>query len=188
MLVPQLYRIVPITARKLPLFGKRPLYHKNRLRPDLYYGLQHHVIHASSMHENGESSCEPPSVYMKDVETTDRENDCTPRPSEVQTSTLTRTMTFSTSTRMNCPPPPVVQAWPVNDDINEERIEETTAAKPAHRHRDTLPVCSPIPDRSEVERARAGASCGSASAHVARRVVPRLAGLADYAMRAFLTE
>lgn len=89
---------------------------------------------------------------------------------------------------MNCTPPPVVQAWPVDDDISEERLEETTAAETAHRHRGALPMCSPIPDRSEVERAGAGASSGSASAHVAKRVVPRLAGLADYAMRAFLTE
>ncbi|CAM9687932.1 unnamed protein product [Ectocarpus fasciculatus] len=90
--------------------------------------------------------------------------------------------------RINCPPPPVVQAWPVDGDISEERLEETTPAKPAHLHPGAFPVCSPIPDRSGVERAGAGASCGSASAHIARRVVPRLAGLADYAMRAFLTE
>ncbi|CAM9259462.1 unnamed protein product [Ectocarpus sp. 6 AP-2014] len=90
--------------------------------------------------------------------------------------------------RMSCTPPPVVQAWPVDGDISEEQLEETTAAGTAHRHRGAFPMCSPIPDRSEVERAGAGGSSGSASAHEARRVVPRLAGLADYAMRAFLTE
>ncbi|CAM9481074.1 unnamed protein product, partial [Ectocarpus sp. 8 AP-2014] len=106
---------------------------------------------------------------------------------EAGTAAAERNM-LDDANRMNCAPPPVVQAWPVDDDISEERLEETTAAETAHRHRGALPMCSPIPDRSEVERAGAGASRGSASAHVAKRVVPRLAGLADYAMRAFLTE
>ncbi|CAB1104757.1 unnamed protein product [Ectocarpus sp. CCAP 1310/34] len=106
---------------------------------------------------------------------------------EAGTAAAERNMLDDTN-RMNCTPPPVVQAWPIDDDVNEERLEETAATETAHRHRGALPMCSPIPDRSEVERAGAGASSGSASAHVAKRVVPRLAGLADYAMRAFLTE
>lgn len=94
-------------------------------------------------------------------------------------------------------PPAVAKAWPVDDvhngdsDTNihivdeEEQREEvpeaaptSTATPPSQRCR-ALPVCT----------AAAGASDGGdVRPNTAPRDIPRLAGLADYAMRLFLTE
>lgn len=102
-------------------------------------------------------------------------------------STLVSCRISSSSCCRPPPPPPVAHAWPVHDNRdgnvtdNEKLLEvaPTSTTPPASPGRCTLPVCSPVAHRSEVRRRESA---------ISRRVIPRLAGLAEYAMRAFLTE
>ncbi|CAM9416878.1 unnamed protein product [Scytosiphon promiscuus] len=93
-------------------------------------------------------------------------------------------------------PPTVAQAWPIHDNRsskgneteNAPKVAPTSTTPPASPGRYSLPVCSPIADRSQVGRRGAAPSVGISVPERARRIIPRLDGLANYAMRAFLTE
>lgn len=91
-------------------------------------------------------------------------------------------------------PSAVVQAWPAededgdgddDDDDNDHNVPETapTSTTPpvSPGRRRALPICSPLPGICPF-------GGGSAKPEPAPRDIPRLAGLADYDMRVFLTE